>query len=90
MKILVAATVIDTVGYLSQVFKVTLREDPRIDPYGSLSFLLEHNFKGYANEDPGVIQQNALSIFVLLKAPDLYQKNWQQQWHNLSMLPFSL
>ena len=67
------ATVRDTIGYLSQTFKAALRDNPRIDPDGSLSFLLEQTFKVYANEDPGVKQQKAIPILFLLKLIDLAQ-----------------
>ena len=68
---LVEATVRDTIGCLSQAFKEALRYYPRRDPDGSLSFLLEQTFNGYANEDPGVKQQKELPIIILLKALDL-------------------
>ena len=72
-KRLIAATVRDTVGYISQAFRADLRGNPRRDPDGSLSFLLEHTFKGYTNEDPGVKQKNAIPIIILLKLIDLTQ-----------------
>ena len=70
-KKLVAVTVRDTVGYLSQAFKAALRDNPRRDLDGSLSFLLEKTFKGYVNEDPGVKQQRVLPIIFLLKVLNL-------------------
>ena len=70
-KRLVVTTVRDTIGYLSQAFKTALRDDPRRDPDGSLSLLLEQTFKGYANGDPGMKQQKAILIIVLLKVLDL-------------------
>ena len=70
-KILVAETVIDTAGCLSQAFKANLRYDWRIEPYGSLLFLLEQTFKGYTNEDPGTKQQKAFPIIIFLKILDL-------------------
>ena len=73
-KRLVAATVIDTIGYISQAFKTYLRDDPRRDPDGSLSFLFQQTFKVYANEDPGVKQQKVILIIFLLKLIDLAQK----------------
>ena len=72
-KRLVAETVRDTVGHLSQAFKADLIDDPRRNPYGSLSFLLEHIFKGYANKYPGVKPQNTIQIIILLKVLDLAQ-----------------
>ena len=72
-KILVAVTVIDTIGYLSQAFKEALKDDPRRDPDGSLSLFLEQNFKGYANKDPGVKQHKDIPIIVLLKVINLSQ-----------------
>ena len=70
---LVAATVIDTIGYLSQGFKSALRDDPRRDPDGPLSFVLEQIFNRYANKDPGVKQKKAIPIIVLLKVLGLAQ-----------------
>ena len=70
-KRLVVATVRYTIGYLYQAFEAALRDDPRRDPYGSLSFLLEHIFKEYASKYPGVKQQKAIPIIVLLKVLDL-------------------
>ena len=72
-KRMVAATVIDNVGYIYQAFKEALRDEPRIDPDGSLSFLLEHTFKGYANKYLGVKQQKVILIIVLLKVLNLVQ-----------------
>ena len=70
-KILVAATVRDTIGYLSQTSNSVLRDNLRRDQDGSFSFLLEQTFKEYVNEDPGVKQQKAIPIIVLLKLLDL-------------------
>ena len=58
-KRLVAVTVRYTIGYLSQAFKAYLRDNPRRDPDGSLSF--------FWNEYPGVKQQKEIPIIVLLK-----------------------
>ena len=70
-KILVAATVRDTIGYLSQAFEAALRAYTIRETYGTLSFLLEHTFKGYANEVPDVKQQKAIPIILLFKVFDL-------------------
>ena len=72
-KRLVAATVRDIIGYLSQAFGAALRDDLRIDLDGSLSFLLEQTFKGYTNKGPGVKQQKVILIIVLLKVLNLVQ-----------------
>ena len=72
---LIAETVRDTVGYLSQAFKEFLRDNPKKESDGSLSFLLEQTFKGSEDEDPGVKQQKGLPIIVILKVLNLDQKD---------------
>ena len=69
-KKLVAATVRDTIEYLSQAFRAAFRDNPVRDPYGSLLSFLEQTFKGYVNKDSGVKEQKAIPIFVLLKVLD--------------------
>ena len=87
-KRLVAATVRDTIGYISQAFKAALRDDPKRDPDGSLSFLLESTFKGYANEDPVVKQPKSLPTTVLLKLLNLSQKELSTEMAELVCAAF--
>lgn len=63
-----AGTVKYSIGYLSQAFKAVQQPDPRRDAGGDICFLLEQTYRGYTNQDPGVVQQQkALPAVSVLK-----------------------
>jgi hypothetical protein len=65
--ILTAGVVKATISDVAATFRAHDREDPRLDADGEVAFLLQRQFRGYVNSDPGEVPQQALCAEVLEK-----------------------
>ena len=68
---LVEGTVATTLAHVAQAFRSNNRKDPRLDSDGKICFILQEQYRGYANQDKAVDKQKALPIMVLKKMYDI-------------------
>jgi hypothetical protein len=64
---LAANTVRSTVDHVIQTFKEHAIPDPRYDAGQKMAFVLQRQYKGYNNADPGENQQKALTASIIRK-----------------------
>ena len=62
-----AGTIGNTIGTLSQMFRLNFRQSPAHDKHGKMFALLSAQIKGYKGLDPPAKQQAAASLRLLLK-----------------------
>ena len=81
-----AGTIRDTIQYVSQAFKASLKPDPTSDLVGNRAFLIRQTLKGYENLDPPPKQQKALPFCIIEHAYSISQNSPSSINHAIARL----